>query len=68
MDEDADRYNNLRIVHKDVERLIYEEDLNEIKTMVERLDVKQSAKLVKLNKWREFIGREPINLPTLNRL
>ena len=68
MDEDADRYNNLRIVHKDVERLIYEEDLNEIKTKVERLDVKQSAKPVKLNKWREFIGREPINLPTLNRL
>ena len=68
MDEDADRYNNLRIVHKDVERLIYEEDLNEIKTLVERLDVKQSAKLVKLNKWRVFIGREPINLPTLNRL
>ncbi|MBQ6624170.1 MAG: group II intron reverse transcriptase/maturase [Mogibacterium sp.] len=68
MDEDADRYSNLRIVHKDVEKLIYEEDLNEIKTLVERLDVKQSAKLVKLNKWREFIGKEPVNLPTLNRL
>ena len=68
MDEDVDRYNNLRIVHRDVERLIYETNLNEIKALVERLDVKQSAKLVKLNKWREFIGREPINLPTLNSL
>lgn len=68
LDEDADRYNNLRIVHKDAERLIHEKDLNAIKTLVERLDVKQSAKLVKLNKWREFIGREPINLLTLNRL
>ena len=68
MDEDADRYLNLRIVHRDVERLIREEDLNEIKALVERLDVKQSAKLVKLNKWREYIGGEPINLQTLNRL
>jgi len=42
--------------------------LNVIKTLVNRLDVRQSAKLVKLNKWRELVGREPINLVTLNNL
>lgn len=68
LDVDSDRYTNLRIVHRDVEKLIYERNLNVIKTLVERLNVKESAKLVKLNKWREFIGREPINLPTLNKL
>lgn len=67
-DDDADRYLNLRIVHKDVEKLIYETDLNVIKILVNGLDVKQSAKLVKLNKWRKLVGREPINLVTLNNL
>ena len=67
-DEDPDRYLNLRIVHKDAERLIYEENLNVIKTLVDKLEVKESAKLVKLNKWREYVGKEPINLNTLNNL
>ena len=68
LEEESDRYLNLRVVHRDVEKLIYESDLNVIKTLVEELNVRESAKLTKLNKWRGFIGKEPINLIALNNL
>lgn len=67
-DGGTDEYSNLRIVHRDVEKLINEEDLNTIKELINKLNCRDTAKLTKINKWRGFIGKEPINLPTLNRL
>ena len=64
----TDEYTNLRIVHKDMERLLYAEDLNTIKKLVTGLDCRDTAKITKINKWRGFIDKEPINLITLNKL
>lgn len=63
----TDEYKNLRIIHKDVLKLIYLNDVNTLYNLIETLDCKNSAKLVKLNKWRENIGNAPINLIKLKQ-
>ena len=63
----TDEYKNLRIIHKEVEQLIYETDVNTIQMLLESTKCKESAKLTKLNKWRINVGREPINLITLKQ-
>ena len=63
----TDEYKNLRIIHKDVLKLIYLNDVNTINELLEVLGCRSSAKLVKLNKWRENVGNNPINLIKLKQ-
>ena len=63
----TDEYRNLRIIHKDVAQLIYSTDVNTIHDLLEKTGCKESTKLTKLNKWRNNVGREPINLITLKQ-
>ena len=63
----TDEYKNLRIIHRDIEQLIYETEVNIIRILIEKTGCKESTKLVKLNKWREKVGRKPINLITLKQ-
>lgn len=63
----TDEYKNLRIIHKEVKKLIYETDVNTIHLLLESTGCKESAKLTKLNKWRKNVGCEPINLITLKQ-
>jgi hypothetical protein len=63
----TDSYANLRIVHKDIKRLIYSTDVKIIKSLIDLFDCRASAKIVKLNKWRAKAGLEPINLTTINQ-
>lgn len=62
-----DEYANLRIVHKEVRRLIYETDVKIIKSLIDRYELRAPAKIAKLNKWRAKAGLEPINLITINQ-
>ena len=63
----TDEYKNLRIIHREVEKLIYETNVNTIFLLLESTGCKESAKLTKLNKWRKNVGREPVNLVTLKK-
>ena len=62
-----DDYANLRIVHKDVRRLIYETDVKIIKSLIDRYELRAPAMIAKLNKWRAKAGMAPINLLTINQ-
>ena len=62
-----DDYNNLRIVHKDVKCLIYETNVEIIKTLIDCYELRAKPKLVKLNKWRANAGLEPISLTAINQ-
>ena len=63
-----DMYSNLRIVHKDVITLIESEDMNTVKTIIEKLNCKKSPQMIKLNKWRAKRDKSPVNLVTLSKL
>ena len=63
----TDAYANLRIVHKDVRRLIYETDVKIIIALVDSFELRAPAKIAKLNKWRVKAGLAPINLLTINQ-
>ena len=63
----TDEYANLRIVHKDIKRLIYSTDVKIIKSLIDLFDCRAPAKIAKLNKWRAKAGLEAINLITINQ-
>ena len=63
----TDAYANLRIVHKDVRRLIYETDVEIITALIDSFELRAPAKIAKLNKWRAKAGLAPINLLTINQ-
>lgn len=63
----TDEYANLRIVHKDIKRLIYSTDVKIIKSLIDLFDCRAPAKIAKLNKWRAKAGLEAVNLITINQ-
>ncbi len=63
----ADNYANLRIVHKDIRRLVYATDVKIIKSLIDQYDLRAPAKIAKLNKWRAKAGLAKINLLTINQ-
>lgn len=63
----TDRYANLRIVHKEIRHLIFETDMEIIKSLIDKFDLRAPAKIAKLNKWRAKAGMAPVNLITINQ-
>ena len=61
----TDKYSNLRIVHKDVHRLIHATTTEKIVKYIELTGCKQKSKLEKVNKWRIVAELEPILLTNL---
>jgi len=47
----TDEYKNLRIIHKDLEKLLYETDVNTINILLDLTDCRDSSKQAKINKW-----------------
>lgn len=62
-----DGYANLRIVHKEVRRLIYEKNVETMIALIDQFELRAPAKIAKLNKWRAKAGMAPINLITINQ-
>jgi len=62
----TDEYSNLRIVHENVHRLIHATKDETIKRYIQLTGCGNSSRLVKVNKWREAAGLEPIMISKLN--
>jgi RNA-directed DNA polymerase len=54
-----DEFNNLRILHKDVHRLIHATEIETIKSYINRLGI-NNKEVVKINKYRKNCNLEPI--------
>ena len=66
----TDAYTNLRIIHKEMEVLIYADNENTIIRQLKMFDRKvfNADAMKKINKWRNKIDRGPVNLNELNIL
>lgn len=55
-----DEFNNLRILHKDIHKLIHQTDTQTIATLINKIGYTESI-VQKINKYREKCGMEPIS-------
>ena len=62
----TDVYSNLRIVHKDVHRLIHASQKETIRKYLSLTGCREPNRLAKVNRWRTAAGLEPIRLTELN--
>ena len=61
----TDEYKNLRIVHKEVLELRNTDDVNAIKGIIAKLEIRERSMIQKINKWRNRIGKENIKFGNL---
>ena len=62
----TDEYSNLRIVHKDVHKLIHASQKETIQKYLSLTGCREQNRLAKVNRWRISAGLEPIRLNELN--
>lgn len=55
----SDKFNNLRILHKEVHELIHHTHKETIEVLIKRLDITDSMK-IKINQYRDKYGLEPV--------